>query len=41
VDGSKAGADEFEYKDMRTGEMFVGNVEAITKQLTIEVKKET
>jgi histidyl-tRNA synthetase len=41
VDGSKAGAGEFEYKDMRTGEMFVGNVEAITKQLTIEVKKET
>ena len=33
VDGSKAGEGEFEYKDMRTGEMFVGNVTAIVERL--------
>jgi histidyl-tRNA synthetase len=33
VDGSKAAAGEFEYKDMRTGEMFVGNTEAIVERL--------
>ena len=33
VDGSKAVEGEFEYKDMRTGEMFVGNVDAIVERL--------
>jgi histidyl-tRNA synthetase len=33
VDGSKAAEGEFEYKDMRTGEMFVGNVAAIIDRL--------
>jgi histidyl-tRNA synthetase len=40
VDGSKAAEDEFEYKDMRTGEMFVGNVDAIVERLNTEVKKD-
>lgn len=35
VDGSKATNDEFEYKDMRTGEMFVGHIDAIFKQLCL------
>ena len=39
VDGSKAGAGEFEFKDMRTGEMFVGNPEAIVERLKTEIKK--
>ncbi len=39
VDGSKAAEGEFEYKDMRTGEMFVGNVNAIVERLNTEVKK--
>jgi histidyl-tRNA synthetase len=39
VDGTKAGAGEFEYKDMRTGEMFVGNADAIVERLKTEVKK--
>ena len=39
VDGSKAAEGEFEYKDMRTGEMFVGNVAAIVERLRTEVKK--
>ena len=40
VDGSKAGTGEFEYKDMRTGEMFVGNANAIVERLKTEVKKD-
>ena len=41
VDGSKAAEGEFEYKDMRTGEMFVGNVDAIVERLKADVKKES
>ena len=32
VDGSKAGAGEFEYKDMRVGEMLVGSPDAIVER---------
>ena len=39
VDGSNAGAGEFEFKDMRTGEMFVGNPAAIVERLKTEIKK--
>ncbi len=41
VDGSKAGEGEFEYKDLRTGEMFVGNAAAIVERskMNIEPKK--
>jgi histidyl-tRNA synthetase len=33
VDGSKAGPGEFEYKDMRVGEMLVGSPESIVEHL--------
>ncbi len=41
VDGSKAGAGEFEYKDMRVGEMLVGSPDAIVERskMNIEPKK--
>jgi len=40
VDGSKAGAGEFEYKDMRVGEMLVGTPEQIVERLKADVKKD-
>jgi histidyl-tRNA synthetase len=41
VDGSKAAAGEFEYKDMRVGEMLVGSPDAIVERskMNIEPKK--